>query len=74
MKQPENFSTDCSFHFVDMLPVFSKVNPNGKDWWVLDWDAHPNEDGHDLIAKALSVITKTQLFFGSTQANPPSSP
>jgi hypothetical protein len=73
-KQLENFSTDCSFHFVDMLPVFSKVNPNGEDWWVLDWDAHPNEDGHDLIAKALSVITKTQLFFGSTQANPSSSP
>ena len=54
-KQLEKFSTDCSFHFVDMLPAFSKENTNGKDWWVLDWDAHPNKKGHELIAKNLKA-------------------
>lgn len=54
-KQLEKFSTDCSFHFIDMLPAFSKENTNGKDWWVLDWDAHPNKKGHELIAKNLKA-------------------
>lgn len=54
-KQLEEFSTDSSFHFVDLLPAFSKENTNGKDWWVLDWDAHPNKKGHELIAKNLKA-------------------
>ena len=54
-KQLKKFSTDCSFYYVDMLSAFSKENPKGQDWWALDWDAHPNKKGHELIAKNLKA-------------------
>jgi lysophospholipase L1-like esterase len=56
-KQLEKLSTDCSFHYVNMLSAFSKENPKGQDWWVLDWDAHPNSKGHEIIAQNLVEIT-----------------
>lgn len=68
-KQLEKFSTDCSFHYVDMLSVFSEENPKGQDWWALDWDAHPNSKGHEIIAQNLVEITSDLVISHSPPNN-----
>jgi hypothetical protein len=68
-KQLEKLSTDCSFHYVDMLSVFIEENPKGQDWWALDWDAHPNSKGHEIIAQNLVEITSDLVISHSPPNN-----
>lgn len=50
---------------VDLWPHFAEVDPNGRHWWALPWDAHPSVRAHalagEIIAKEIEALELLQL-------------
>lgn len=47
-------TTNAGLATFDLLPVFCELEKDGRDWWALPCDGHPNEEAHAVAGHAVA--------------------
>ena len=48
---------------IDLRETFAKINPDGRYWWALDWDSHPNIKAHEIAGiEIANLLLDSQLL------------
>jgi hypothetical protein len=50
---------------LDLRLPLAKINPDGRSWWALPWDAHPGVRAHALAGEMIAATLESRDLFDS---------